>query len=77
MPIYETQNVKTKKVSSDFYTSYDSFKEYLKEHPELEQIITKLNIVTGKNVSSIKTDDGFKDLLKTIKKSNKGSNMDV
>ena len=41
--------------------------EYLKENPNIKQIITKSNLASM--VGGLKTDDGFKDRLKEIKKS--------
>lgn len=76
MPIYEIYNPVTGETTSDYFTSYDEFQKYMESRPDLEQSF-KINLGTGARSSSIKTDEGFKDLLKTIKKTNKGSTMDV
>lgn len=49
--------------------------EFLKENKFFYQKLNPSHLVSG--VGGIKTDDGFKDVLKTIKKNNPGSNIEV
>lgn len=78
MPIYKLINKNTGEEKNEYFTSYCALEEYLKDN---DHIITgvpdKLNISTGTNISSFKNDDSFKDLLKTIKKTNPNSKMEV
>ncbi|PCJ96723.1 MAG: hypothetical protein COA52_00520 [Hyphomicrobiales bacterium] len=50
-------------------------KEYLSKNPNLSQVLSKSNIVSG--VGGIKVDDGFKDILRTMKKNNPGSTIET
>lgn len=48
--------------------------EYLKENPRIEQTLSKVTIVSG--VDGIrKPDNGFRDLLKEMKKTHKKGNF--
>lgn len=76
MPTYVLIDKATGEEWEEFFTSYTSLQEYLTEHPEHEQGVHALNIVSGHG-ASFKTDDGFKDLLKQVKKRNRGAKIDI
>lgn len=69
MPTYNLRNNITNEEFEQFM-SMTELDEFLKLNPNIEQIPTKLNIVGG--VDGIrKPDDGFRDLLKEMKKTHK------
>jgi len=67
MPTYNFLNKKTNEEFSEFM-SISSVDDYLKENPHLEQLLTGSPMI----VSGVpqKPDNGFRDLLKSIKRSN-------
>lgn len=74
MPTYTFRNKKT----GEEYTRYLSLSDrekYLEENPDVEQLIVKPNgFVTGHNM---KPDDGFRDILRNIKKNYPGSTIET
>lgn len=64
MPTYEFENTKTGEQFEDMMTISEK-EEYLKKNPHINQIYTRLNIVSGVNTSS-KTDSGWKENLSRI-----------
>jgi hypothetical protein len=72
MPTYGFKNKKT----GEEFETFMSMGErdiYLKEHPEIEPLISFPAIVSG--VDGLrKPDDSFRDILRNIKKKHKGSN---
>jgi len=78
MPTYNLLKKETGEMFEEYFTSYQEMEAFLLENPEyILGAPSSVNLATGSNISSFKTDDGFKDLLKSIKKSNKGSNIEV
>jgi|TARA_R100000541_G_scaffold49960_1_gene57143 hypothetical protein len=67
MPSYTLRNIKTKE-ERDVFCSYTELLEILKEDPTLVQKLTTPKIVSGVGSLLSKTDDGWKDHLKEIKK---------
>ena len=63
MPIYTFYNKKTKK-EFDEMMSISEMEEYKEKNPNISQVITGLNIVSG--VGSIKQDGGWKENLSRI-----------
>ena len=69
MPTYGFKNKKTGKKFETFM-SISERDIYLKEHPEIEPILSFPTIVSG--VDGLrKTDDNFRDILRNIKKKHK------
>jgi len=64
MPTYTLRNIYTDEVFEE-YMSYSELQEYLKDKPNIEQILSAPAIVSG---ISKKPDSGFRDILKNIKK---------
>ena len=67
MPSYTLRDIKTKK-ERDVFCSYTELQEILKDDPQLVQKLTTPKIVSGVGSLLSKTDDGWKDHLKEIKK---------
>jgi len=76
MPTYTLKNEKTGEVYEETL-KISEYETLLAENPHITRVwdVTQLNIISGHG--GIKVDDGFKDLLKTIKKGNYGSNIDT
>lgn len=70
MPTYDMKNVETGEVKEMFLKI--SEKEAMVESGEWVQVLAPLNIISQHGSTIAKTSDGWKDLLKTIKK-NSGS----
>ena len=67
MPSYTLRNIKTKE-ERDVFCSYTELQDLLKEDPTLVQKLTTPKIVSGVGSLLSKTDDGWKDHLREIKK---------
>ena len=67
MPSYTLRDIKTKK-ERDVFCSYTELQEILKNDPKLVQKLTTPIIVSGVGSLLSKTDGGWKDHLKEIKK---------
>lgn len=66
MPIYTFRNKNTNE-ETDQIISYVNYDNFVNEHPDLERVFKPVRIVSGTGFS-IKTDNGFRDVLKRIKK---------
>jgi len=76
MPIYEFRNKKTKKVH-ELLMSWSAREAYLKEHSELEPVVSQTQIVDPIRMGIKKPDGWFRDKLKAIKRNNPGSNINT
>lgn len=65
MPNYEYENTETGERHYNF-SSYEESKVYLEENPQLRRVIGAPNFV-GSIGSSVKVDDGFKEVLSKVK----------
>lgn len=65
MPIYTFENTKTGEVYDDMMT-ISEMETLLKKNKHIKQRITTINIVSGVQGSSFKTDSGWKDNLSRI-----------
>lgn len=74
MPSYTFRNKKTKKVWEDMMSIAD-MEKMLAENPDVEQVFSKLRI--GYRVGGIKNDNGWGNVLRRIKNSNRGSTIDT
>ena len=70
MPIYTFYNNKTKK-TIDIQMSMAEHEVFTK-NPDYTQVPTALNLHSGGGINGRKIDDGFNDVLKTIKKKHSG-----
>lgn len=68
MPLYTLINKETGEEVEHFFSSWKDKDAFLEDNPDLKQKLVAPNMVSqvGSNLS--KTDDGWKDLLKTVKK---------
>ena len=69
MPTYSFINNETGEEFSEFL-SISELDEYVKSNPNVTQMVTAPAIVSGRGMK--KPDQGFRDLLKTIKKKHSG-----
>jgi hypothetical protein len=74
MPTYIFKNKKTGIVYEDFMSISDMMK--LKENPNIELVIDRVNIASGQgdNIDA-KTDDGWKETLAKISEAHPSSNL--
>lgn len=77
MPSYTLRNIKTKE-ERDVFCSYTELQEILNDDPQLVQKLTTPKIVSGVGSLLSKTDDGWKDHLREIKKgSGRGNTIEI
>lgn len=76
MPIYEFKNKKTKKIHEKLF-SWAEREAYLKEHPELESVVSQTQVGDPIRMGHVKPDGWFRDKLKSIKKHNPGSTINT
>lgn len=76
MPLYEFRNTETNEVFEKSLTVSDR-EIYLQENPHIKQIHTSgINAVSSVGIKN-KVPDGFRDVLKNIKKNNPGANFNT
>lgn len=77
MPTYTLKNKETEEYFEVFCT-YDDLQNILKEDETLSHVIQSPNMVTMVGSTLGKTSEGWKDLLKSVKKgSGKGNTINV
>jgi hypothetical protein len=67
MPTYTVKNKETDEYF-EVFCSYDDLQNMLKEDSSISHVIQAPNMVTQTGSTLSKTSDGWKDLLKSIKK---------
>jgi len=77
MPSYSFYNTKTKKYFSENFDSYKDVEEWIEENSHINWLCSAPSMADPMRMGITKPDDGFKDLLKTIKKGNPGSTIKV
>jgi len=75
MPIYVVQNKLTEE-ETELLCSWNELQLFLQENPNHKLMPAAPAIVSGV-AGRYKTDEGFKDILRTIKKKHRGSQIDV
>lgn len=75
MPTYNFIDTETG-VQWEEFMSISEMEKMLREYPEIRQEHYALNIVTGVD-GARRIDNGFRDILKTIKKNNPRSNINT
>ena len=75
MPTYVFENKKTGEVTEKFL-SISSKADFLKDNPDLKQIITPSTIIGGTVSVHQNKDGGFNDMMKRIGDANPGSSVD-
>jgi len=76
MPTYILHNSKTKK-EEEHFLSWNELQDLLSQNPQLSQIPSAPAIVSGVANRRNKPDEGFRDILRRIKKNNRGSKVNV
>lgn len=76
MPSYTLENMDTKE-QKDVIMSWSELEDFIKENPEWKQIPGAPKIISGAKGVHSQTSDGFRDVLRGIKKANRGSNIYV
>ena len=76
MPIYSFRNKNTDE-EIDVYCKFEEVEEILKELGDDWVRSFRINIVSGVGSVLSKTDEGWKDRLRAIKKANPGSTINV
>jgi hypothetical protein len=74
MPTYTFVNSKNNEEVT-LFLSLKEREEFLKENKLFYQKMNPSHLVSG--VGGLKPDEGFKDILRTVKKLNPGSNIEV
>lgn len=67
MPLYDFENIETGEVETKMM-SVASMEEYVKD-PNIRQVLSAPKIVSGYKSTVSQIDNGFNDVLKSIKKS--------
>lgn len=75
MPTYKFRDKSTGK-EVELFMSISACDQYLQDNPNMEQLINGFPCI-GYNMVTAKPADGFRDILKTIKKGNKGSKINT
>lgn len=70
MPLYSIHNVETGEPEEDFWGSYSSLQEFLKDNPHLAQTITAPALISGVAGVTHKNDGGFNDMMSRIAQAN-------
>ena len=65
MPLYSFKNTKSGE-EFEMFMSMDKREDYLKNNPEIQQTISKVNIVAGVSGMSYRQDQGWKENLSRI-----------
>lgn len=73
MPTYNFRNKETGEEFEKFFTSWSLKDKFLEENKNIEQTVGSPAIVSG--VSGNKPDDGFRDLLRNMKRRLPGNNI--
>jgi hypothetical protein len=70
MPLYSIHNVETGEPEEDFWGSWDSLQEFLKENLHLSQTPTAPTLISGVAGITHKNDSGFNDMMSRIATAN-------
>ena len=78
MPTYTFRNSETEEVFDQFFTSFSKKDEFLEQNPHLQQIHTSgVGVCDPIRLGIRKPDDAFRDRLKDIKRSHRGSKINT
>lgn len=76
MPTYNLRNKNTGEETTQFMFMSE-LDQYLIDNPHMETVPASPAIVSGVASARMKPDDGFRDLLRTIKKANPKSDVNT
>ena len=76
MPTYTFRDTITN-IDEDIFMKYSEIESYLENNPSKIKIVTSPSIISGVESGSNKPDEGFRDILRTIKKNNRRSTINT
>jgi len=76
MPTYTIEDTKTGEFSTEFM-SWSALEVHLAENPHIRLVPSAPSIISGVMSGKNKPDQGFRDILRTIKKRHPGSNVNT
>lgn len=76
MPTYTFLNKDTQE-ESDITMSISEIDNFIKENPNLQHVFKPIGIVDPTRLGLRKPDSSFRDILKNVKKKNRGSNINT
>ncbi len=74
MPIYQYKNEKTGEVT-DKFMSISDMEQFEIDNPHMKKMIQAVTFGDSARMGIRKIDDGFNDILKSVKKNNPGSTI--
>jgi hypothetical protein len=77
MPTYNFYNTKTEERTVEYYDSYADVEKFIEENPHINWLPGTPGQVDPFRIGRQKPDAGFRDLLKTIKRGNPGSDFET
>lgn len=75
MPLYVLQDTNTEEIT-EHLMSWSALQDFLAANPQQKLLPASPAIVSGVS-GRLKTDEGFRDILRTIKSKHRGSTVDV
>ena len=76
MPTYTFRDTITN-IDEDIFMKYSEIESYLKNNRSKIKIVTAPSIISGVQSGTNKPDEGFRDILRTIKKNNRRSTINT
>jgi ribosome-interacting GTPase 1 len=76
MPTYTFRDTTTN-IDEDIFMKYSEVESYLENNPSKIKIVTAPSIISGVQSGTNKPDEGFRDILRTIKKNNRRSTINT
>ena len=77
MPRYSFYNTETEEYFSEWFGSYKDVEKWIEENPHINWLCGTPPTADPMRIGRMKPDSNFTDLLKTIKKGNPKSTIDV
>jgi hypothetical protein len=77
MTTYNFRNKKTGKEFTEFFQNSSEVDEYLKDKPHVEWLCSAVGIADPMRLGRVKPSQDFRDRLKHIKKSHRGSTINT
>ena len=77
MPTYNFVNTETGEEYEEFFTSFSAKDTFLAENPHIKQLPSSFGIGDPIRMGQQKPSDGFRDILRNIKKKHRGSTVNT